>query len=280
ANVAWDLGISSLGPVLNTFSVIPLGSLTGGPNSSISGHSSGGGSGATVYEIGGLNTSTTFQGNIIDGRTDLNPISTTSIVKVGTGTLTLTDPVDVNDVNGLAPEPVYTGFTKILGGTLSIQTPYLADGSDVYIASGAVFDLNTGVGTIDVIDSLILNNVPMAPGTYGAPGSGASFTSTFFSGTGQLQVTTLGVAPVAGDFDGNGTVQAADLAVLQQSFGYSRGGDLDQDGDTDGNDFVLWQRLGVSPTLAAGGAVPEPAAGLLAALVLPALAAARRRRLA
>jgi hypothetical protein len=82
------------------------------------------------------------------------------------------------------------------------------------------------------------------------------------------------------DFNGDGTVDHADLEVLQTNFGVTglqvdsiRYGDADRDRDVDGNDFLLWQQA----LIAAGGAavVPEPASfGLLAA----ACAALLRRR--
>jgi hypothetical protein len=62
------------------------------------------------------------------------------------------------------------------------------------------------------------------------------------------------------------------LTIWRQSFGVNADGDLDGDGDTDGADFLLWQRT--SP----GGAhaVPEPAAVCMALLSLAFVPAVRR----
>lgn len=70
-----------------------------------------------------------------------------------------------------------------------------------------------------------------------------------------------------GDFDGNGTVNAADLTKWRNDFGAGAGSDADGDGDTDGNDFLVWQRnLGTGGATGAAGAVPEPGALALLAI--------------
>ena len=68
--------------------------------------------------------------------------------------------------------------------------------------------------------------------------------------------------PLPGDFDGNGTVDGADLSQWQGDFGQNDDSDADGDGDSDGADFLAWQRsFGASTsTVAASQAVPEPAA--------------------
>lgn len=86
------------------------------------------------------------------------------------------------------------------------------------------------------------------------------------------------------DWDGDGTVTGADLALWKANFGTmvppGTLGDANFDGKVDGSDFNIWQRqLGTMPIIAAGGpasgAVPEPTT---AALLLAALAVAARRR--
>jgi uncharacterized delta-60 repeat protein len=47
---------------------------------------------------------------------------------------------------------------------------------------------------------------------------------------------------LAGDFDGSGVVDEADLTAWQAAFGVSEGGDADGDDDSDGADFLAWQR--------------------------------------
>ncbi len=73
-----------------------------------------------------------------------------------------------------------------------------------------------------------------------------------------LRATT----PVAGDFNGDGVVDGADLAAWRENFGATSAatfaqGDNDGDGDVDGDDFLGWQRaLGAAG--ASQAAVPEP----------------------
>lgn len=88
---------------------------------------------------------------------------------------------------------------------------------------------------------------------------------------------------VPGDFDGNGVVNGADLAVWQAAFGISALADADGNGITDGRDFLVWQRnLGSSSQnfvpLTAIVAVPEPGTGLLAGGLLVAAFIRRGRR--
>jgi len=76
------------------------------------------------------------------------------------------------------------------------------------------------------------------------------------------------------DFDGNGSVDQADLLVWGNGFGASGSatpsqGDADADNDVDGNDFLLWQRAyNISTTTTVSStAVPEPSTLLLGILV-------------
>jgi autotransporter-associated beta strand protein len=126
------------------------------------------------------------------------------IVKAGSGMLTL------------GGANTYTGNTVIQGGTLQINNPYLANGADVRMANGAVFNLN--FAGIDIIDSLYINGLSQAIGTWGAIGSGAAHESAMFSGSGLLQVSNF-YAMNSGDFNSDGRVDAADYVTWRKSFG-------------------------------------------------------------
>lgn len=58
------------------------------------------------------------------------------------------------------------------------------------------------------------------------------------------------------DYNGDGDVDAGDLATLENWYGINGNGDADGDGDTDGADFLSWQRQ-YNP-LGAIASVPEP----------------------
>jgi hypothetical protein len=86
----------------------------------------------------------------------------------------------------------------------------------------------------------------------------------------------LAASPTA-DFDHNGRVDASDLNLWSLTFANANFGDADKDGDTDGADFVEWQRqLGKIAEIphhhhgavAATTGVPEPRALTLFAFVV------------
>lgn len=137
----------------------------------------------TIVTTGGAVVDTAAMANAVsiqtvlehDGALGLSPDG--GLRKIGLGTLTL------SAIN------TYTGDTKIEAGTLRINHAYLADTADVYLKTGATFDLNF-TGT-DAIRALFFDDVMQAAGTWGAPGSGAQHPSSFFTGTGLLQVIPI-----------------------------------------------------------------------------------------
>ena len=86
------------------------------------------------------------------------------------------------------------------------------------------------------------------------------------------------------DFNSDGMVNGTDLASWKVGFGKATGavradGDADSDGDVDGSDFLAWQKqFGSGTATAAAGAVPEPAAVVLAGLGIVGGLMARRGR--
>lgn len=141
------------------------------------------------------NTRTTLSGGIS---------GVASLTKLGTGTLVL-DGFDVNS---------YSGGTSISAGVLDVKKDDGLGSGDVSIASGAKLKLELAVsnnyisdtgklllaagstvelafaGTPDTISALSFDggNTFAAVGIWGAPGSGAQFTSPLFTGTGTLNV--------------------------------------------------------------------------------------------
>jgi hypothetical protein len=93
------------------------------------------------------------------------------------------------------------------------------------------------------------------------------------------------VAPLfEADFDADGRVDGADLALWQAGFGRAtagRGdGDATSDGVVDGADLLVWQRqngLGVAAGVVLR-ATPEPGGIVLALISLGAVVAPRRTR--
>jgi hypothetical protein len=79
----------------------------------------------------------------------------------------------------------------------------------------------------------------------------------------------------AGDFNADGLVNGADLLQWKAAQG-TAGSDANQDGRSDGADFLLWQRYAGSSVASAAMAVPEPAAGIFAVVVVTFALQARR----
>ncbi|MBX3425921.1 MAG: hypothetical protein KF688_09610 [Pirellulales bacterium] len=86
-----------------------------------------------------------------------------------------------------------------------------------------------------------------------------------------LRVVGVTPGPASGDFNGDGRVNGADLAVWQTEYG-------NQQGATAGGDFLAWQRNHAATAGAVNAAVPEPAAVVL--VLLAAGAVPRRRAIA
>ncbi len=126
---------------------------------------------------------------------------------------------------------------------------------------------------------------------------------------GQLLVSSLGFGPTSGsvyrfntktgarsvllggDFNQDGVVDDLDLSIWSSDYATGIQADADADGDADGADFLAWQRgLGgqgapdlFSPSgfvvydAPAAARIPEPAAAMLMAWLLPAMTQTRRR---
>ena len=149
--------------------------------------------GGNALTVGSNNLSTTVTGLISDGGSGGGAGG--SLIKVGTGTLTLTD------------TEAYTGATTIDGGALNINGS-IALSSGVAINSGGTLE---GTG---VVSSTMVNSGGMlSPGTPGVPGTSMSIAGNLAFQSGALYVIYLNpssttMANVSGTASLAGTVEA------------------------------------------------------------------------
>jgi len=196
-NAGFDLGSGTLGINKRTSSAgtIALGALAGGPNTSLTGASGSGNTTATTYSIGGKNTSTLFEGAIANGG------GTTSVIKVGGGTLTLSG------------TNIYTGTTIVSAGTLRVSG-MVSNANTITVSNTATLDLPgiitanlvqinsggtlTGCGTIN--GNLLNNGTAVAD--CGVPGGLAVNGNVTNNGTMRILAGTA--LNVSGTFVNNG----------------------------------------------------------------------------
>jgi beta-glucanase (GH16 family) len=101
------------------------------------------------------------------------------------------------------------------------------------------------------------------------------FLQTAANGAGAVHIDNVSfgvIAPLEGDFNGDGRVDADDLGVWHGDFGAETGvaADANGDGVADGADFLMWQRqLGAINGAANAAAAPEPPANLLLMTLWP-----------
>lgn len=158
------------------------------------------------------------------------------------------------------------------GGTLRVELVDLGGGTHQPQLGDSIPFLAAGGGAGGLFDALELP--ALAPGLAWQlnPGNVTAFLNV---------VADSPLDPA--DFNGNGTVDGADLAIWQSGFGLTgqtnnATGDADGDGSVDGADFLVWQRnlsAGLSETVSA--AVPEPT-GLAAWMFASALLASISRQ--
>lgn len=145
-----------------------LAAVTGSTSSSIQG-----GTGLmSVITLGSGNASSTFEG-ALEGNL--------ALIKIGTGTLTITGDVTM------------TGIITAQEGTLDLSAATLSPGVRINAAKLALVKLPTAS-----VNKLYVDNVKLAPGRWGAPGSVAAnladFESPAFSGPGVVTVANTGMS--------------------------------------------------------------------------------------
>ncbi len=151
--------------------------------------------GAKQLTVGGNNLSTTVSGVIADGGTSGGTGG--SLVKVGTGTLTL---AGIN---------TYTGATTVDGGILQVNGS-IAQSSSVNVNSGGTL---TGNGTVDPTTIAINAGGTLAPGLPGQPGTSMTIAGNLAFQSGAIYMIQLNPAAttfttVTGTASLAGTVQA------------------------------------------------------------------------
>jgi autotransporter-associated beta strand protein len=162
----------------------------------------------------------------------------------------------------------YTGDTFVNGGILSNANPFLADSADVYLKTGGFLDLT--FGGQDTIDSLFIDNIPQATGTWGEIGSGADHETALITGMGLLLVSTTSALP--GDFNLDGKVDAADYVLWRKDPNAFLPATYDTWRSNFGNPPGAGSGAGLG-----GGAVPEPATcGLVLCAMIGVLCSRRR----
>ncbi len=181
------------------------------------------------------------------------------------GNLSLTAESHVTlELGGLVPAAQYDQLQITAGAAL--------DGTlEVLLANG--FSPAAGNSFALIADSLVSQE--FATVVLPQLGPGLNWDLMYLANEVLLSVSAVPVSAPA-DFDVDGDVDAADLAVWQSNFGLATAmrsqGDADRDGVVDGADFLAWQsQLIGAATAAATAPVPEPAGaaqGLVAAAIV------------
>lgn len=203
----------------------------------------------------------------------------------------------VIDLNPTNPTHLLIGGDAGISGDLTVSLSGFGTGS---LAVGDTFEIISvagDLGGVDLSDPLkprpdltknpLFTGINITPSltSFGLPPS-AVMIPVYTADSVLLAIrSTAGI--IGADFNGDGVVDLADLAILQMNIGLSMGatplqGDADGDGDVDGEDFLEWQRqLGPVPgsgssIVAASASVPEPSGWVLAFAGIVAVAARRR----
>jgi T5SS/PEP-CTERM-associated repeat protein len=212
--------------------------------------------GMTVQQGGRLEGDGTVVANVTNNQTVAPGANVPGTLHItGNYTQNAAATISINLASATSFDRLAVTGTATLAGALAVQL----DGGYVPQAGSSfdVLDWGARVGTFAVVSLPALPS-PLAWSTSSLYSSGVvSVTSPF----------------LAADFDENHSVAAADLVRWNSGYGTLAGathlqGDADFDADVDGADVLVWQRqLGQSsPLVSVGASVPEPAAGLLAAL--------------
>jgi hypothetical protein len=152
-----------------------------------------------------------------------------------------------------------------------------------YNSLGVVLDTddNSGVGAFSLIEGVVPANgsLTFAVTGFGDFVAGMPGGEHTQNGTYQMRVGFPNLLDA--DFNASRSVTSADLSIWKANYGQTIAADADSDYDTDGRDFLIWQRqVGRTSAVAAATAVPETSPGvLLSGSAYGVLVAIRRLRL-
>ena len=185
--------------------------------------------------------------------------ATELLVSLNQGTIVVTG--STNETTDLSEEPVEGSAPEGTTGSLTLTTAGVT-------------------GFYTRIDALLTLPIEIERATDLEGGNGEVAAIGTLNATSSFYVALSGIP---GDFQLDGDVDNADLAIWRTGFGLAAGatpanGDANSDGRVDGADFLIWQRnRGIQPPPITGGlaTAPEP---VTLAMCLPAFAVAAMRR--
>ncbi len=222
--------------------------------------------GGAIEDFGFPSTYVEYRTETVIGNTGVQPLVAFQPIPVPDGA-EAEGPNDIAFSPSTFPEALQNGIFVGMhgqfssGGLSNEENPLvfvdLDDNSYFHFISNA----EAGVGHLDGLlttqDSLFVADI--------SPGGGLGFSDRNSGVIYQIQSS----APVPGDFDGDGDVDAADLAQWQGDYGQNGDSDADADGDSDGTDFLRWQQesAGIQGLISDSVVVPEPTTMIYAAMV-------------
>ncbi|GAA5118826.1 autotransporter-associated beta strand repeat-containing protein [Luteolibacter yonseiensis] len=207
----------------------PIGQLGGDANSRLRSNYLNGG-GATTWSVGGLGTSSTFAGAIMDGTRADGSNSPTLLTKTGGGTLTITG------------TNIHSGATTVSGGTLAVDgalslSPVTVGGGATLVGNGTfggLVTINSGArinpgnsatpyralpanGGLTVSSGTLVYDLSSNPGGTNDRITVAAGTSTNLSGTVNFQLNFVDGSLGAGVYnliDGGATQSVSGLTMV------------------------------------------------------------------
>ena len=198
ASATVDLGTGSATFLARNGGVtVSIGELRGGPGTKLSGRGSGN-AGTLTWSVGGKNTSSTFDGNILNSGSG----NATAIIKVGTGTWTLTGTGSTNTGATTVNDGILQVDGNLSGSAVTVVGGLLTGngtfGSTVSVQTGATLSPGHSIGRMS-INSLTLQsgctNIMEINKAAGTNDSIVGLTALTYGGT--LEIVTNGATALA-----------------------------------------------------------------------------------